>query len=110
MSCWRHIILEAFCGFGWKEEPEFYYELDPDVEMGDDWLEHMKKIPNPKYDPNKPKEPKEETPDYCPGPGEPCYTCYENDCPHLCTSSVDEEDHNVMMEAWTKWVENKEDE
>jgi len=82
---WQHIILEAFCGFEWDDNPEFWYDLNG------------KKIPNPKYDPQKPKRTK---PDYC--PGEPCYTCYENDCPYLCTTSVDKEDYDIMVEAWIK--------
>jgi hypothetical protein len=96
---WSHIILEAYCGFGWKDEPEFYYKLDPDIEIGDDWLEHMKKIPNPKYDPKKPKSVK---PEYCPGPDTPCNLCYENECPYLCTCTVDEDDYEIMMDAWEK--------
>lgn len=107
MSCWRHLILETFCGFGWKVEPEFYYELDPDIQVGDDWLEHMKKVPNPKYDPNKKPE---EKPEYCPGPGEPCYICYEMDCPYLCTSKVTEDEYNIMVEAWKKHTSESSDE
>jgi hypothetical protein len=98
---WTHIILEAYCSIDWDNNPKFLYELNIS-DISDEWK--TKKVPNPKYDPNKPKRVK---PDFC--PGEPCYICYENDCPHLCTCSVDEEDYIVMMEAWNRKCENERD-
>jgi len=88
---WSHIILEGFCGRKWSISKDKYLYRHEGTDKP------LKKIPNPKYDPNY-KTPRK--PSYC--KNKICYTCYERDCPHLATTNAGDDDYKLFFESWEK--------
>jgi hypothetical protein len=87
---WNHIIIEGYCFRTTSiKKGKYCYEL---LEGG-----KTKKIPNKDYDP-KYKTPKK--PKFC--KDKICQDCYFNDCPHLGTSEVPDEDYKMIMKAIEK--------
>jgi len=95
---WGHLVFEAYCcrKMTIKKDKYFYKVINGDFNK-------TEKVLNSNYDPKyrTPQKPK-----YC--KDKVCYTCWENNCPHLATVPVGKEEHKMFMKAYDKFVEYKE--
>ena len=86
---WSHIVLEGFCmrHCSCSKDKYHYRVIDYDSHP---WK--TEKINNLCYDPNyrTPKKPK-----YC--RNMICKDCWDNDCPHLGTSTPDDDEYEDIM-------------
>jgi len=92
MSCWTHIILEAYCTRKWSAKKGKYIYKPTDSKKFE-----LEKAPNANYDPNY-KTPKK--PWYC--PGVPLYKCLEKECSYLGYANALEEDYLFLNKKYKK--------
>jgi len=96
---WNHIILEGFCFRKLNNKKNKYNYRVVSTEPF-----KTEKIKNPKYDSNYkvPKKPK-----YC--KNKICNDCWENDCPYLATATVPDEDYEMFIKSYIKYIELKDE-
>lgn len=95
---WNHLVFEGFCcrKTSIKIHKHFYEILDDGK---------TKKMLNQSYDP---KYKTSQKPKYC--EDEVCYACWENNCEHLGTVPVSEEEYEMFMNVYDEWVKCRKDE